>query len=445
MHMLDYPTDLLFEDEEIIVVATGGRSTFALVTFGDLVTLAKGRSFYAETPVRKAGFAAIGFMAKRPNWFPASSVGHSIPAVLEWLAPFLQRVLYGGSMGGYAALKYSGLIGATEVIAYCPQWSIDPDECSINPGWQQHFMPKMRGMGISRSDVRGVAYIFFDPLDAVDAFHAKAIGRIWPQIRYVRVPGAGHHVTTLLAGTQNLIDVVDACRSEDNTRLIHICRRLRRTHRIYQNNILAKAARRYPATCLAILRKSLQHPQFAIGEQSLFALAGAFSERGSREETLEVLKLLHSNAIDIAAYITSAILYAKICGRNLQLRTYHNTVVVFSPERGQCIHVPAIESNSMGVLPVRLKIDSSGVVFYSEIGLVQLTLGVDTRGMLVPDYPAGQDRLQITLPKPGAIAFAKSSLFMSAEQSGLLVCSRAKASSWELFDVTAHYEDGITV
>lgn len=55
----------------------------------------------------KYNYAVVGIMPKQKSWFPASSMA----ALLEHLDPILKQfkniVGYGGSMGGYAAIKYA--------------------------------------------------------------------------------------------------------------------------------------------------------------------------------------------------------------------------------------------------------------------------------------------------------------------------------------------------
>ncbi|MFW1860189.1 hypothetical protein ACG9HZ_16925, partial [Acinetobacter defluvii] len=70
----------------------------------------------------------VGIMPNQQSWFPASSM----LALLEQLQPILKQfkkiVGYGGSMGGYAAIKYSKSLQMTRVVAMVPQYSLDPNE-----------------------------------------------------------------------------------------------------------------------------------------------------------------------------------------------------------------------------------------------------------------------------------------------------------------------------
>ena len=43
-------------------------------------------------------------------------------AIEDLIAPFQKRIGYGGSMGGYAAIKYSKLLGLSRVVSLVPQF-----------------------------------------------------------------------------------------------------------------------------------------------------------------------------------------------------------------------------------------------------------------------------------------------------------------------------------
>ncbi len=134
--MSDSTNVIIYDDEEIRVMWSPGADDVVLVTFGDLAILARDTRFFAETPLKKLGTAAVGIMAKRGNWYPSEHIKKASRAILDKINGYKVRILYGGSMGGYGAIKFSCLLRATHVIALCTQWSIDPLECGgVEPGW----------------------------------------------------------------------------------------------------------------------------------------------------------------------------------------------------------------------------------------------------------------------------------------------------------------------
>src|SRR4051794_10196197 len=120
---------ILYEDEEIVVIhrpaprgaaAAGGElpggldtpAPLTLVTFADLTFRPDGHAIWGREPAAKMGLDAIGFVAKRENWFPAAAMQKAAPAVRALLGGG-PALCYGYSMGGYAALKYARLLGVS--------------------------------------------------------------------------------------------------------------------------------------------------------------------------------------------------------------------------------------------------------------------------------------------------------------------------------------------
>src|SRR3712207_6847911 len=105
-----------------------GESDYLLLTFATKNENADGKSFWARSIAETGNINAIGFMPKGPNWYPAPDMRSAIAEISSYLARFNRIVVYGQSMGSYAALKYSKALGATHVLAFSPQYSIDPTD-----------------------------------------------------------------------------------------------------------------------------------------------------------------------------------------------------------------------------------------------------------------------------------------------------------------------------
>lgn len=104
-----------------------GDSNTLVLSFGDLITRASGLSINAEKSLIKYQYNVIGVMPKQKSWFPQASMIELAKAISPILEGFKNIVGYGGSMGGYAAIKYSNLLNMNRVIAFVPQYSIDPE------------------------------------------------------------------------------------------------------------------------------------------------------------------------------------------------------------------------------------------------------------------------------------------------------------------------------
>lgn len=101
---------IIFEDEHIRIIFLTGSSDTLVISFGDLISRAQGMSINAEKPLFTYQHNVIGIMPKQKSWFPKRSMLEMQRQIQPILVQFKQIVGYGGSMGGYAAIKYSNLL-----------------------------------------------------------------------------------------------------------------------------------------------------------------------------------------------------------------------------------------------------------------------------------------------------------------------------------------------
>ena len=207
---------VVYEDEQIVAVFYPGRSDHLLVTFGDKVTLARGVSFFGDKPLMASDISTLGIMAKKPHWYPQANIRKLLQVTAPLVAQFSERIGYGGSMGGYAVLKYAASFNLSTVISLCPQFSIDNEDLNgLRTVFSGFFDRSHAGMAIEPSDRSGTAFVFFDPSHKEDSVHAALIQGVWPDARQVPVWMVGHGVTAAFAGTRNLADLIEACRRDD--------------------------------------------------------------------------------------------------------------------------------------------------------------------------------------------------------------------------------------
>ena len=253
---------IVFEDAHLRVMFQPGGSDMLLLTFGDAAVLADGTRFFADTVAAKFGINCLGFMARAANWYPAASMQAAARAVAYTLAAFDIRMSYGSSMGAYAAVKHSALLGATHVLALCPQWSIDPAECGASEsGYRDFFRPAMAGMGVRQADMAGEITVFYDPGQRDDAYHYRTLAACSPRVRACRVHHAGHHLAPVLRGSRLAVDLMQACYLGDPARLYALVNPPRRASVHRRRNLLAASAGRHPRLALAALRQVVRDGQ----------------------------------------------------------------------------------------------------------------------------------------------------------------------------------------
>ncbi|MCE0961810.1 hypothetical protein, partial [Pseudomonas putida] len=362
---------IVYEDECIVVVWQPGRSNFILVTFGDLANLANGVDLYAGVPARKLGLTCIGFMAKKPNWFPPSNVEKAISSIQKYFFGFNEIVTYGGSMGGYAAIKYSSALKATSVAAFCPQWTIDKNECSgRNPGYQEHFLPTMTGMGIKSQDISGSVFIFFDPTHDNDKYHANVIRSKAGVAKYVPVRSVGHHVTSVLAGTDNMGAILNMVRAGDHLGLCRLSNKIRKRHYTTATFLLPRIAKKHPK----LLKKIIFNPELdkSVDQYDVIRLKTdalkLFSEQVDVGISLEAVESIQSHGI---CPVRSAMLDSyrghlrdQLSLQSRALNTAHGSIIAYSAVHGNLVHRSKAEVlSSIYLYPVVLHNYQGNIAF----------------------------------------------------------------------------------
>lgn len=433
----DGETTIVYDDDEIRVVWSPAPSEIVLITFGDLYTTAHEHRFFADTPLRKSGIAAIGIMPKRGNWFPSGSLQRASAAIVERTRGYATRMTYGGSMGGYGAIKFSRLLGATHVIALCPQWSIDRAECrGYDLGWTEYFEPAMRGMGIREHDVAGRVFLFADTHDVWDRLHCEMIRENCPGAQLINVPVAQHQVTSVFAGTANLLELIDACRDGDLTRLRRFSRRTRRRHPIWQARILRHALRRLPLLGTRLLagvdHRALVQDDWRCLPPVLSHLAAGAAGATRAAAFYEEARALLPGPVEqhlVCAYL------AGIAGGRVAVATAHGSWLVYDLSENVVFHRAA--RLAPWQMPVEIAFADAAATLFVTIGGTRVHLGVDAAGWLAADttQQPGERGFAFEIARGGAGEFTirQGGRYLSAEIGRAIVCNRGGAGNWETF------------
>ena len=230
---------IIFEDDHIRAIYLQGDSDTLVLSFGDLITRAKGLSINAEKSLMKYDYAVVGIMPKQKSWFPASSMS----ALLEQLQPILNQykniVGYGGSMGGYAAIKYARSLRMNRVVAMVPQYSIDPAEVEDKRYTDFYDAELNADMRIQTQDiVADCEYIIvYDPYFENDKEHYLKIKPLIPQLHTLHLPYTGHDAIAVLANSALLHDFIE--RPYDQTYFYKQIREVKKNSKFYYRSVIA--------------------------------------------------------------------------------------------------------------------------------------------------------------------------------------------------------------
>ena len=244
---------IIFEDEQIRAIFLRGSSDELIFSFGDLITRAKGLSINAEKSLLKHDFNVIGIMPKQKSWFPESSMRQMFAAIEDLIAPFKTRIGYGGSMGGYAAIKYSNLLDLKRVVALVPQYSINPDDVE-DPRYNMFFHAELNAnMQIQPQDVSAEReyIVVYDPYCPEDRAQYVKLEQVLPHIHTLNLPFTGHDAIAVLASSELLYDFL--LHDFDATYFYQKIRQVKKNSKFYYRKVIENLLPRHKNALGSIL------------------------------------------------------------------------------------------------------------------------------------------------------------------------------------------------
>ena len=244
---------IIFEDEQIRAIFLRGSSDELIFSFGDLITRAKGLSINAEKSLLKHDFNVIGIMPKQKSWFPESSMRQMFAAIKDLIAPFKTRIGYGGSMGGYAAIKYSNLLDLKRVVALVPQYSINPDDVE-DPRYNMFFHAELNAnMQIQPQDVSAEReyIVVYDPYCPEDRAQYVKLEQVLPHIHTLNLPFTGHDAIAVLASSELLYDFL--LHDFDATYFYQKIRQVKKNSKFYYRKVIENLLPRHKNALGSIL------------------------------------------------------------------------------------------------------------------------------------------------------------------------------------------------
>ncbi len=415
--------ELIYEDDELQALWRQGSTRYLLVTFGDMLEMANGLTFSAEVPVSKNDITCLGIMAKRPNWYPRENLRKLRFAVGEWIKSYDERILYGSSMGGHGAIKASKLLGATTVVALCPQWSINPDDReAIRLGWEGAFDPSvMSDMKIQADDVNGTLFILSDPDHVIDENHRTMIAAVTASCVSIPVFSCDHHVAPVLAGSKNLQSIIDLCRRNKPCDLLRLANKARRPHFARLRCLTERGLKQNASLTLKVLLNALANnvevPAVLRDLQELVHEAAVTD--ANAQTWREYVKWLIDQSEDPFDKLRLLSLYSSRHSSEpyLGMFTTFGTQLYFDVIKNELKH---------GKLHRR---DQAAVAISRNGDLVQL----ETANQAPLDAGFGEAVFKLRKLADGAFALSTKDKFLSADPSGSVKCDRGEVQGWEIF------------
>lgn len=149
----------------------------------------------------KGGYSALDILLVRRFPFPADEVAGLLAAAHAFTRRYRRVVVYGFSLGGYAALNFAPLLGARVAIASSPLFSPDPAKVPFERRWKGE-RTRLASFPwdnmVHALKALDEIYLMYDPHDS-DGEHMKAIVDVAPGAVLLPVPFGGHPVASVLS------------------------------------------------------------------------------------------------------------------------------------------------------------------------------------------------------------------------------------------------------
>jgi len=152
------------------------------------------------------------------HWYQYEYIKDAINIIKAVGASFKSIIIYGVSMGGYAALKYADYLHATNVISISPQAVLAPPQADFDPRFSQ-FWEKIEYKSDSwllEKTHPIKTTVFFDRHHDLDNRHAQLISRNLQHCQMVSLPFSGHEVFAVLNESGILSDFIFAMINKDS-------------------------------------------------------------------------------------------------------------------------------------------------------------------------------------------------------------------------------------
>ena len=203
-------TLILYRAPDFLVrFAKTKASPVCMVTFSSLTDDPRlDRPGFGEAMLMKNGIDAIHVINRTNIWYQYPEFPEALRVIAAAAAGHERIITYGSSMGGYAAIRFAGVIGAGTAIAISPQYSVSPRLAPFETRWR----PLTRTIRflhehVGQEDGAVEPIVFYDPRDR-DAEHFRLIGRAYPNAKGIRLPHAGHPAGAFLNETGLLVPAI---------------------------------------------------------------------------------------------------------------------------------------------------------------------------------------------------------------------------------------------
>lgn len=280
----------LYRSETLVVRQLAGEDRDRWIVTFDHYGIGQGfdRPGFGQAWLSNQGISAIHVMGRGDDWYQYADIHAALATVREATRGASRIVIYGSSMGAYAAVRFADAVGATDVLALSPQYSIAPEVAPHEDRWPQdaeriQWLPALNGPIQSTARI----VVVYDP-KGPDRWHGERIAAD-VAVQPVLLPYTSHPVTTYIHESGLLKSLLEDLL--DGTFDPRAFRRLARNHRARSGTYLGELATAQPlrrrTAALALVQRAIDiDPK---GVHARVSLAGILTRDGRHDEAVEIL------------------------------------------------------------------------------------------------------------------------------------------------------------
>jgi tetratricopeptide (TPR) repeat protein len=215
------------------------NSNITLITFAHAGMMHKKGTYWGKSFAEKHDLNCYAFTHNLRHWYPQKDVFE----LLQHIPKDRPVLVYGASMGGYAAVKFSAALNADYVLAFSPQYSINPDdlECKDKRFIADYKSEIHKNMAIQKSDIKGRIMLAYDPKFSEDLYNASRIHSTGNDIFHLKLPYMNHFTSLILSDHDFNSTFIDNIINRNDTQLLNLALKARRKSRFYFSGLAEKS------------------------------------------------------------------------------------------------------------------------------------------------------------------------------------------------------------
>ncbi len=186
------------DDLEVYSSVTGGNTSLA-VTFDFSSVQGRPPHIPASNFFHGISFDQVHVVSKKDIWYQTKELVKVAELINARRRDYERVVTYGNSMGAYGAILISGMIEADIVLAFAPQYSVDPSIMPEEKRWREAvnqitFIYDHLETFVSDASRN---YVIYDPFNPEDRRHVAMFGTV-QTFTEIRLPFCGHFPSSFL-------------------------------------------------------------------------------------------------------------------------------------------------------------------------------------------------------------------------------------------------------